>query len=402
MLRLSRATLNHPDLSLVTDGDIRQRCPQCGAREAWLYDHCRNCGTSAPPLSLCTRCDEPLEDTRVEYTSTGKEQVRVVKAFPARRCPRCGHTYLDEKLPTNLDAFLTNVPTGFRILPEVGISCASFLEVFAIGGAFSNGTPEVQRQHTGIHMRFGPRSAVFQRALPYISDFDTLERQQSLCTTLQITPPPPYTSEQRRTLHLLLSHIRLDLRTTLSFWSVNTGRLVARNKEATNQQLLSLVQRWPRDADRRALALANAIANNEHPGVFVNSFRLLELVLERLIDDDVQRVRWDQGVSTQYLLMVAKTYELDMATRLKRRIGSLSNVPREILRDLWRVIHPGKGYNPEEIFAEIIKFRDTTYHGTLPFEGELRLPWEEPAFDFFVNRLLQLVIVILDEYVDHG
>lgn len=402
MLRLNRTTLNHPELTLIADGDIRVRCPRCGAREAWHHDHCRACGATEPASRLCTRCDEELTGDQVEYTAVGKEQVRIIKLFPAHRCPRCNRVYLAASLPSDLDAFVDSVPEGFRLLPGVGISCKTFLEIFATGGKFSNGTPEVSRQHNDIQMRFGPRSQLFQRALPYLSDLDEKENRyrQSLYTTLRVTPAPPYSSEQRKTLHLLLSHIRLDIRTTLSFWPVHVGNISATEREKAVEQLLTLVQQWPRDTDRRALALANTICNDEHPGVFVNTFRLLELVLERLIDDDIQRVRWDQGVSNQYLLMLAKTYELDLATRLKRRIGSLANVPRDLLRDLWRVIHPDKGYNPEEIFAEIIKFRDTTYHGTLPFRGELRLPWEEPAFDFFVNRLLRLVIAILSEYVE--
>lgn len=407
MLSLSRAKLSNPGVTLLEGQDLLPMCPRCHATQAWNRTKCTNCGEQKPPILACNACSEPLVNFEVEYTATSENQSQVTARFPAYRCPKCSHIFLLKRYPDNLDAFIATTPTRYRVIPEVGISSDDSLEVFVCQNPHSGAilcetpkTPPIHKQANGMTMRFGTHSELFEQSLSYITNYEEEQHDEIVSPTLYIEPGPPYSIDQRRTLHMLLSLMRLELGTPISFRSVHFGKVSDKEKEHTFRQLLSLVLQWPFDTDKRALALANAICNDEHPGFFVNAFRLLDIVLNRLIDDDIQRARWDKEISDQYFLVAAKIYDSDFASKLKWRLDLLPNMPKSLLRDIWRVVQPSKGFNPDEVFTEIALASDVNRHGKCLLNDEIILPWEKPAFDFFANRLLKLIIMILQEHVE--
>lgn len=302
-------------------------------------------------------------------------------------------SFIDE-----LDTFAASLPDGFKLLPEVGIYWPNYLEVFAQSLDFYEEDEPITHRSRGMRIRFGKQGQLFKRSLDYVTNYDSGDYGHDISTTLRISPGPPYTLAQRQTLHILLARLRQRLEGPLEFWTVHFDTSVMGNSEDTAKALLSTIERCPADKDRQILALANTTVNNIVPGKFVNSYRLLETVLERLIEEDIRNQRWQKDVEDTVFLTLARTQNSALKTKLRLRVEGLNPYPEPLLRQIWRILRPGHTFHKTEIFAEIAKFRNTNVHGATAKPNKLILPWEIPPFDLFVDSLLVLIALMLNPY----
>jgi hypothetical protein len=393
MLKLTRRDLGSNRI-VLSDFQHKppRRCPSCGAIDAWMFPGCRECGSHETPDFICT-CGG-LFDSReeFEYTAIGEGTTKITKLFFADKCSSCGKLLFPAWFANELDDFARSVPPDFGIIPEVGICTRELLEVLI--DAFypeDSSIPEITRRSQGIRIRLGAASRLFARSLDHVTDYDTADFGHELSPTLRIRPGPPYKDNQRKTIHVLLARIRRVLGAPVRFWSVHF-KASDEEHQRVIAELLEAVEMWPLDRSREALALANGIANRDEPGLFINTFRLLELVLERLLDRDILKKRRDSSVRSQDFLVLARTHTSDLKTKLRRRVESLPSHPDALLRALWRVMCPGRGYNPNEIYERIASFRNMHVHQPRKIGEPLALPWEIPNYELFARLMLSLLV----------
>ena len=157
--------------------------------------------------------------------------------------------------------------------------------------------------------------------------------------------------------------------------------------------MLDCLDGWKLDINKEAMVLANAISNNEEPGLFINSFRLLELVLERLLDRDIIKNRRRNVVtSDDDFITLVRTYNVDLKTKIRRRVEALSVYPNKELEALWCILCPTKGFNINELYERIASFRNRNVHQPPLSNEPLILPWEIPNYELFARFLLSLII----------
>jgi hypothetical protein len=120
-----------------------------------------------------------------------------------------------------------------------------------------------------------------------------------------------------------------------------------------------------------ALALYHAVASGYAPGRFLGSVRLLACVLGVPADGDVTGA-------------------------LRARIGALPAPPLDLLRRLWRAIHPGRVFDPEHVYAAMASFH-ARYAALEPPGSAPRLPWEEPDYEGYAAWLRRLVSLLLGD-----
>lgn len=370
-------------------------CLNCGAVNKYSWDGCTNCGEKKGFSKLCLKCNSKLVSTNVEYTAVNSLGVSITKSYPAEQCSSCSHVYIFTTFPNRLDEDIRKAPLGFELVPELGISTKGFIELFVDGGRDYDQLPTIKRTYQGVTVRFGHQSRLFQNWLYHITSYDSSDYGHDLSPTVQIRPSPPYTNKQRRAIHLALAKLRVELETPLNFWSVHFGKTFPEEREEIIKELIPLLINWNLDKERKALMLINELGNNVHPGPFINAFRLLEFILERYIDQDIEKACWNRSISNQELLTLAKSYGLELKIKLRRRVEALTATPTDILREIWRITQPGKGYNQIEVFAEIAKYRNVSVHAPLSSTEEIPLPWEVPPYEYFTNKLLKLIGFII-------
>jgi hypothetical protein len=139
----------------------------------------------------------------------------------------------------------------------------------------------------------------------------------------------------------------------------------------------------------------------EAPGPFINAFRLLELVLHRLIGEDITQKRRDPTVKEDAFIELVDLYSKDLKTRLRWRLKSMAKEPTDVLKNLWKICRPQKEFNPNEVYDSIARFRNMYAHkpDSSKGDGGLVLPWEIPSFGLFVDNLLTLMTLILAERI---
>jgi hypothetical protein len=333
----------------------------------------------------------------VEYAAVRDRDVLIPKMLGGEFCCRCKRTYLWGHLPGLQEGLAEKAPAGFRIMQETGIYTNTFLEVLA--GTSGQLETDVQLTHrsNGIRLRFGPQSTFFKEALDLVTDYDTSDYGHDLERTVRINPGPPYNVEQRRTITRLLARIRTATQAPIDFWTVHFFAISPEEQEGIDTELLEKLLDWKLDGDRRALSLACTTLNRVHPGALINSFRLLELVIERLVQSIFARKRWDTNTTDRDLLSIVRKSGENLGSKIKMAVGLLPPQETGVLMDLWRVTVPERRFNKEEVASQIVKFRNIHVHGPTAEapSKELQLPWELPPYDLIAYRVLRLVLCLI-------
>lgn len=289
-----------------------------------------------------------------------------------------------------------------NVMPELGIYTSEFLEIFVYIVTPGIGFPRIDsfRLSNGKYtLQYGEQSELFQTYLfsDQITQVDTGDFGHDDSQTLTIRPGPPYSLEDRRAIHELLSQFMLQTDSVLSFWSVGSLNTDYDLKAYTVLELLRATAQWPLDSNKQVLWLVNQISYEHNEEKFIDTFRLLESVLELLEERDFKLLRFDSNVDDEALIdLVTKSNGLGQ--KLRYRIERLNNPPDSVLKELWKLMNIKKGYNPNEVCSQIAHFRNNNVHFDKGLQETLPLPWEMPSIRAFTFTLLELIqAIILDE-----
>lgn len=395
----------------VTDADVRSGrvrtsralllcCSAC--RNRFCLVPCALCGSNEGSIEVCPTCQSDAPDEVVEYTSTGPRGGSLTHEVGGYRCLKCKELYISEYAIEIVDSVATAARGKVEIIPDLGISSSASIELIAHTSPLGRGEPaRAVRRQNGIELRYGQWSSLFARARMLMLSSSYFDDGSIVYSTLRIRPGPPYDERMRQDIHYLLARIQLDIDSPLYFNSSSIQDLDASESNFLAKDLGKLLVRWSADTDRRALSLWYSIESEEAPGRFINAFRLLELVLHRLIDEDIVQKRRDPNFKERAFIELVALYSMDLKTRLQRRVKSMKEEPADVLRNLWKACHPHKRYNPDGVYDSIVRFRNMYAHKPDgdKSSGGLVLPWEIPAFGLFIDNLLALITLILAERV---
>jgi hypothetical protein len=245
-------------------------------------------------------------------------------------------------------------------------------------------------------VEFGPQRELFEKCLEEITSYDTGDYGHDVSSTLRISPGPPYGTGQRRELQLLLSRLCRSTGAALTFWSVNfepPGTAEA----SPLRKLRETVEFFPFDEDRVCLALVNNIASDAEPNKFVNAFRLLETVVKRVLEGRIRRERFEKTVDQNSFLNLVRISHSDLKTRLREAVKSKSADPTPILKEVWRVLQPGRGYNPDEVFDQLVRVRNHTVHSPAEADEAVLFPWEGKPLGKIAENVLELANFLLQK-----
>ena len=367
-----------------------RRCKVCGAIDCW-NGACTACGSREVAESICRICQTPLVDDRVTYKASLSPDKSVIDTIPAHICFTCGRIYVMQSFADELDEFAKVVPAGFRILPELGISCPQFLEILASAYMDEEAREIKKRSSGGLSIRFGGQSRLFKKALGYITSYGLSDYGHDYSCTLRVRPGPPYSSVQRREIHLLLSQLSMTVGGGLQFWSVHFDPSeFDENPIEPYKRLLRSIQQWPEDEHCVALSLMNEIVSETGLNLLIDTFRLLELVLDRLIETDISVARNDSNIANDEFIRMVRRTSADLKSKIRWRVETLSTKDSSILRDLWRVIVPGERFDQNGVYDRIAKLRNSIVHR--PIDPDVPpLPWEKPPLQYIATKLLELI-----------
>lgn len=347
-------------------------CRNCGIELADRYHFdCPECGHPEPPVSRCRTCGGEVSLERVEYVAHGRARGSVTKLLAGMSCRACGLSAVEE---LGLDALgeLANFARGpLVILPESGIATPDLIEVLADADVCGTGEPEqVEKDRDGMRLRVGSPSALFDAALPAVSQHDPAD---IFSPTLSLKPGPPYNLAQRRTAALLLAEVQRELGAPVTCWSASVG---LSEEPLVDPVLTQQLMQWPADPGGLGLALYHALCAGHAPGRFLNSVRLLTHVL-RPGDGEA----W--------------------AAALERRVSALAPLPLDILQQIWLAMHPGQPFEHGRVYASMQAFNER-YTAPLDAARGAPLPWEEPDFEGYAAWLRRLVSALLGPELDAG
>ena len=372
-----------------------RRCKVCGAIDCW-NGTCTACGSREVAESICRTCRKPLVHDRITYKAHSSPDKSVIDTIPADICSTCGRIYVMQSFADELDEFAKVVPAGFKILPELGISCPQFLEILASTYMDDEAREIRKRSLGGLSIRYGGQSELFKKALSYVTSYDLSDYGHDYSRTLRVRPGPPYSSAQRREIHLLLSQLSMTLGGGLQFWSVHfdPGEF-DENPLEPYKRLLRSIQQWPEDEHCVALSLMNEILSETGLNLLIDTFRLLELVLDRLIETDISVARNDNNIASDEFIRMVRRTSADLKSKIRWRVETLSAKDSYILRDLWRVIVPGERFDQNGVYDRIARLRNSIVHR--PIDPDVPpLPWEKPPLQYIATKLLELIRLFVD------
>ena len=192
-----------------------RKCPNCGGVDKWHPSGCQQCGTKDLPNYVCDCGGTFNKDCYVKYMAVGAGTTQITRTYSSDKCQKCSKVLLYGFFIEELEDFVKSVPTDFCIIPEVGISTPNFLEILI--DSHSSYENIIKRSH-GISIRLGGSSKLFDKALNYVTDYDLSDYGHDCSPTLIVKPGPPYSFEQRKILHVLLSRMRKEIKCPLNFW----------------------------------------------------------------------------------------------------------------------------------------------------------------------------------------
>jgi predicted RNA-binding Zn-ribbon protein involved in translation (DUF1610 family) len=366
-------------------------CARCQLElpDRYHFD-CPECGHGQAPISRCRACSGSLRQELVRYVAEGPSGGTATKLLPGVSCLQCGISAVEEQELSELDALADTPGQALFFLPEAGIYTSEMLEVLVdaeVGGA---GEPEEVIEQLGdMSLRVGSASGLFDAALSVVTHQDPAD---IFSPTLLVSPGPPYSAAQRRDLYVLLARVQRELGSPVTCWSASVGLSEEAQVDAVlTEQLMS----WQADSDGTALALYYDIVTGAAPGRFQSTFSLLELVLERRLEQDVVQARKDPAVSAEDFALLVQTFSADLGVRLCRRVRAMQHVPLPLLQRLWIAMHPGLSFEEGRVYGAIVAFRDL-YAARSLARRSLPLPWEAPDFDGFAQQLRHLISAIIE------
>ncbi|MCZ7586672.1 MAG: hypothetical protein M5R36_26900 [Deltaproteobacteria bacterium] len=221
----------------------------------------------------------------------------------------------------------------------------------------------------------------------YVFEYDIADYGQEESSTLRVYPGPPYSGDMKSMIHQLLARLRVDLEVPIRFWSLpfSTSEFdlqISGASESTINIIARFVEVWTLDQDRKLLALINSLGSEDMIGVFANTFRLLEGILNKLVDQDLIRSRWDETVSNDEIIGYASEKKLDLASKLRKRVERLPVYPSGILSRLAATLQPSSKISKNEVFSKLVKFRNSVIHDVSGDDSVIDLPWEQPPVFF--------------------
>lgn len=384
-LELTSSDLAEGRASLESEIAVHH-CSSCGAALADRYHlDCPECGHDGPPSTRCGACSGSLRPERVRYIAKASSGGEVTKVLAGVTCETCGVYGVEHHQLDKLAELAEMLDEPLQFLPEVGIYTPGMLEVLADAEVACPGAPdEIAKEHDGLSMRIGNPSDLFDAALDLVTEH---EPGAVFSPTLRVTPGPPYTAAQRRALHVLLGQIQCDLAAPVVCWSASVG---LSDDPPIDTVLMEQLSSWQADPGRLGLALYNDIVADRAPGRFLNTVRLLELVLARrgrgeALEERASRLHTTSEVGEQISRL---------GSQLSGAVCSLKPTASSILQRLWLTLRPGHEFDEGAVCAAAAQFPQSYLEQP---EGEgPRLPWEEPDFDGYARELQKLISALLE------
>jgi hypothetical protein len=377
-----------------------RRCPRCAASDPWVVGGCRGCGTNETPVFACPKCDKLLDSVTFDYEARSSGGKRYVKPILGDQCSNCSTVFAYKLFVEELDEFVESTPHDLEIIPEVGIQTSGGSEVFvlAVGDDVeSHFEYEVESAAIGgLRVGIGRHSELFEKCLDQVTSYDTSDYGHDMSPTLQIHPGPPYSAVVRREIQVLLSRLCRDSGVVLTFWSMNFEP-PWEDEASPLRKLGQVLETSPLDEDRVCLALVNNISAGVEPSKFVNTFRLLETVVNRLLEQRIRKARFDASVDHVAFLRIVRFLQADLKTRLREAVKAKAGDPTSILKRVWRILEPGRGYNQDEIFDRIARIRNYSVHSPADPEEAIMLPWESKPLGQIAEHVLEVAVFLLEE-----
>lgn len=362
------------------------KCSQCSAELGdHYYTDCPHCGYEQAPNCLCRTCGGKLEHQTVSITANGSGGSSATHVVDSLACGACSTLAVFEFVVDYLLEIAAVATEPVELLSEVGVRSSSRMEVFSpINVSEKNSAVSVQ--HDGIEIRIGAQSELFAIAAPYFSELDNglISCIDSLC----VPPGPPYTEQQRATIELLLSSLRSEIGTEIERYGEENSNVFKR--------VVGQLAVWPADDGRIALSLFNAILDESPPGALMNTFRLVEVVLDRWWRGEALRRRTDGNVSSaEFLDFVSGFPRKRLDEKLIARVTALRVPPDPVVHRLATLLSP-QSRSTKSVLQAVVQFRHDHAHG--PHLGkELILPWEHPDYDACIVALMRLIGCMLDD-----
>lgn len=367
------------------------KCEKCdGVFSDRYHFDCPECGHEGLPVSRCRDCAGSLHPERVRYVAEGPSGGQVTKILAGVSCRACGVSGVEHHQLEKLDELAALLDEPLHFLPEVGLYTPSLLEVLADAEVASSGAPdEISKQMNGLAVRIGNPSELFDAALDLVTEH---EPGSLFSPTLQVSPGPPYSPAQRRDFQVLLGQIQSDLGAPVVCWSASVG---LSEDPPIDSVLMDQLMSWEADADGQVLACYHDVVADRAPGRFLNSVRLLELVLARRGAQQVLAARRDPEVSDAALAELVHALSLDLEAQLRRALSDLRPAPHDILQRLWLSLRPGRELDPSAVVGAIAAFPQLYLQRREREREGVSLPWEEPDFDGYARELQKLISAIL-------
>ncbi len=347
---------------------------------------------------ICKTCSSEVDTIIIEYSRKGDLKGTASKEVATYFCENCDKYFLNDYWIPQIDALADQTKTKLKILPELGINSSKELEIFCeILWDEEDYLGEFFIEEDGIKICVSSQSSLFVEALNLTTDYDLSDYGHDISETLKINPGMPYNPEQRKKITTLIAKLQMQIDGRVNLWTLNFKENFIEHEPEIYKDLCDLLIEW--DDDRIALSILNEIYSGKGPGRFINVFRLLEYVLHICLLRDIEKIRFDRNYSANDFSELANQFQLDLKTKLKRRIDRLKVKPAEILQDLWHRISFGESYDEVHIYEKIIRFRNSLAHkpNKDTVEIGIQLPWEEPSFVGFTNDMLRLIHKIIKE-----
>lgn len=347
---------------------------------------------------ICKNCSCIVDSIIVEYSRKGALKGQVSKEVKTYFCGKCDRYFLSDYWVHQINSLADLTESKLQIIPELGISSCRELELYCeVIWNEEEHQGELSIEEEGINISIGNQSKLFQEALDLITDYDISDYGHDMSETFRITPGLPYSPSQRKTITTLISKLQTQINGQLDFWTINFIEDFIEQAPNIYNDLSKLLIEW--DDDRVALSILNEIYTGKGPGRFINVFRLLEYILHICLLREIDKERFNEECSAQQFSELTNQFQLDLKTKLKRRIELLDVPPIEILQSLWHRICFNKPYDEKHVYEKIIRFRNSLAHKPdkdISAKG-IQLPWEEPPFVGFTNDMLKLVHRIVKE-----
>jgi hypothetical protein len=384
--------VDNPHLIAVVNPDINKTTMKIINKPDLLRYPNKYSIINSPNLEKCTYCSSLLDSVYITYRKKGKFNGRLSKNALSGYCKTCDCYFISYYLIEQIDHLADCVKNDTEIIKEMGFKSESTLELFCNISEEAYYPKSVSKN--GIKVKYSAQSKLFENLLEAITDYDHSDYGHDMSNTLQITPGPPYDSNQRKILLELIAKLQSILKSPLKFWTLYFYETIF--DEEFDDDYKSLFKIFKNINDEgHSLDLLINIYGDYTPGQFINVFRLLEHILHLCILADISIKRHDLSFSDKSFQELTHQFEVDLKSRIRYRVEQLANKPYSLLSEIWETMKLEEDFEESKFYAEVAHFRNKYAHKPSD-ESMITLPWEKPPFNQFARLMIKLILIFVE------